>query len=566
MTITKNNCNTIGEVQSDRLSGNVSDLSRAPIPSVKQTGVPECLKTPEGRFIIPFKDQCVKNFRLTDLQDNGLAEHFANEALNIAGAVLNVYKLLGVHEQSKLIDQVGLGKGISGGDANGYPAENAFDAFDTEWRSIQTGYDAITSSAYIGYDFGEIQKISPIRDYGNRAFRRKLITALGIKQSSREQNRVTRIRIERSDDGIKWYGVDTAELPNDNCLNIVYFKSTVSARYWRIRPLNFLGGKNDYWGVVGLQLYDNHERTHWSNIEDKVFLENRNKEYAKEPLEIRGYYDLVDVQLEINQFGSEAMLQLYILTTFQQCVEVLGRPIVIGDIIEIPSEAQYNPDLRRVRKWMEVTDVAWSTEGYTPGWQPVMLRIVALPALATQETQDIFGDLAAEPMPDELNLMSGDDGQNPNYQDYTAVSHEIENQAGLRLPERGTDANNELRAFSEEDLQEAEGYNITNLQTIGLEGRSLYVEDAMPPNGAPFTEGPEFPENPKDGDYHRLTYEGLAGNIPARLYRYSASKGRWVYLETDKRSFFSRTKPILQELLTSPFERPNDEIIPRDET
>ena len=82
----------------------------------------------------------------------------------------------------------------------------------------------------------------------------------------------------------------------------------------------------------------------------------------------------------------------------------------------------------------------------------------------------------------------------------------------------------------------------------------------MPPNGADFTEGDSLPENPIDGAYHRLTYTGLSSDIPARLFRNSTAKGRWIYLETDKRSQYSETKPILQEFLKSTTGKPLNEI------
>jgi hypothetical protein len=80
----------------------------------------------------------------------------------------------------------------------------------------------------------------------------------------------------------------------------------------------------------------------------------------------------------------------------------------------------------------------------------------------------------------------------------------------------------------------------------------LYVEDAMPQNDAPFTRGPEFPTNPKDGNYHRMEYAGLAQDVPARLYRWSGIKGRWLYLETDRRAEFNNQKATLEEYTTSP--------------
>jgi len=103
------------------------------------------------------------------------------------------------------------------------------------------------------------------------------------------------------------------------------------------------------------------------------------------------------------------------------------------------------------------------------------------------------------------------------------------------------------------------------MQRIGFNRpNALYAEDAMPPNNAPFTEGADFPTSPSHGNYHRLTYEGLSKDVPARLYRYSTTKGRWVYLETDRRAEFDPNKPRLQEFLTSSTRRRHQYIVRED--
>jgi hypothetical protein len=71
--------------------------------------------------------------------------------------------------------------------------------------------------------------------------------------------------------------------------------------------------------------------------------------------------------------------------------------------------------------------------------------------------------------------------------------------------------------------------------------------DAMPPNGLPYTQGDDFPTNPANGAYHRLTYDRVGANLPVRLYRYSTVKARWLYLETDRKEFITANRPLLAE-------------------
>lgn len=490
-----------------------------------------------------------------------------DEALKIGGATMNIHKLLGVHEQGKLVDCTGLGNAISGGDTPGFPAANAFDAYVTKWRSIQKGEDNIKASSFIGYDFGEIKTSDDSRNmYGTTTEIFKHITAINIKQSDNPDERVTRARIERSDDGKKWLGVAIVGLPDDNCLNTIYYKDSVPSRFWRIRPLDFTGGASgNVWSVQAIEMFHNYTATDEDNIQDKVFLENRDRDYDKDTVAIKGYYDLIDVTTELSRHGIELPSQsFYIQVSFLTCVAILGRPIIIGDILEMPSEAQFSDTLRRLRKYVEVIDVAWSTEGYTPGWTPTMLRIVAQPAYHSQETQDIFGDLDAKPVvPDGLGLFDNEDGNSLVSQDYFDASQTAQAEARDNVPQRGAEGSGHIREFEDATLAQAAQDGVRNLNSIGLNPVGLYVEDAIPSNNEPYTEADAFPDSPTHGDYHRLIYVGLASDVPARLYRYSESKG-WVFLETDKRSRDDGVMPKLQEFLNCPTGVPVDEVTQSD--
>jgi len=547
------------------------DYALNPDGTVKTTssGTQACVPTRDGKSFQPSQndDLRCRPYQLENGSSNQYIDRVVNEALNIGGATLNVYKLLGVHEQGKLIDCTGRGNPISNGDLPNFPASNAFDIYVSEWRSVQRG-NGVSISAYIGYDFGNIKTNNDAqRAYGIDTSIYKHIATIAIKQSSHPTRRVTRARIERSDDGIKWYGVSVVLFPDDDCLNTIQFKHSVPSRYWRIRPLDFNGDDaNDVWGVPALQMFHNYIATDEYNIQDKVLLENRDRDYATDEIPIKGYYDLTDNLSELTAFGLEVpSMTIYISVSFSGCVAALGRPLVVGDIMEIPSEAQYSAEMRRILKWMEVTDVSWATEGYTPGWQPTLLRIVAQPAFVSQETQDIFGDLG-ETLPDAVGTVSGEDGQNTTYQDYFDVSKTIEAEAKDAVPERGAEGSSTIRAWEESEIAAAADKGIDNLQKIGLNPTGLYVEDAMPPNNASFTEADEYPENPTHGDYHRMTYSGLAEDIPARLYRYSTSKGRWIYLETDLRALYNPAKPTLKEFITSPNATSTGEITRNRET
>lgn len=513
-------------------------------------------------------DKTCKPWQFTMSKDNCLIDQYVNEALSIAGADINVFKLLGIHEQTKLVDLIDNGEAISGGDKSGFPKEQAFTTYVTEWHSAQTG-TAVLTSAYIGYDFGVIKLENNRRRYGIDTSIKHNIATIKLKQGNNSQNRATKVRVERSPDGIKWYGSAILTVPDDNCLNTFYFRNTSPMRYWRLRPIEFNGSAGDYWTVQAIELSD-YDSTSIEDIQDKIWNENRDRDFASESVRIKGSYPLIEVDTEMSRAGIELPGQTFTFSiNFTASVSVLGRPIVIGDIFELPSETQYNSNLESIKKYLEVTDVTWSAEGYTPGWVPTLQRVSTRPMLATQETADIVGGL--EGYEDDTGFLQSfdethgiDDGSNPNFQDYSDISQTIEQTASNadRLPERGTDPT-DITQFTDEQLEAAEEQQEGSrnaLKGIGLRPKDLYVEDAMPPNGLPFTEGDSFPTSPSNGAYHRLTYTGYDETIPPRLFRYSTAKGRWLYMETDRRLQYAETKPVLQEYLGSSTRKPSDEV------
>ncbi len=521
-------------------------------------------------------------FQLTQNNDACVQDSLLTESINIGGADVWVYKLLGVHEQCKLVDATGFGQAISGGAAPGYPASNAFEYYTTEWHSLQTGSD-VTSSTFIGYDFGDIKTLNQTRRmYGIDTAIHKHITAFAIKQDPNPANRATQVRLEYSNDNCKWYGAGLATLPDDDCLNTILMKRSAPARYWRLRPTAFnsssvtnncgvvtstnMSSVNvaGYWGVQALQLFHNYEATDISNIQDKILMENRDREYNTEPYLMKGYYDLVEVQTEMSRFGIELPSLIYNLSiSFTSCVAILGRPLVVGDIIQLPSETQYSSSLTPILKWVEVTDVTWDVSGYSPSWIPLLLYVTCQPAYASEETQDIFGDLAEEPVTGGLGLQTQGAGRNPNFQDFSDIATFIKTAALDNVPENGRETSGYIQEFTDVEYANAaaQGLNPVHLAKIGLNPKGKYGEDGMPPNQLPFTEGPAFPIDPTPNQYHRLTYVGPAQGIATRLYRYSTAKTQWIYLESDLRALENPRKPTLQEFIKSPTRRRENAIL-----
>lgn len=509
----------------------------------KNTG---CIVSPDGLTICPEHDPC-SPWDISQGNETCLISDFIEEQINIGGAPLNVHKLLGVHEQGSLTDLSGTGAAIASSYLGNFPPSYAYNRYEQEWRSAETGSDVV-SSAFIGYDFGPIRLENGRLRYGIDTYVKKNLSSIKIMQGCKPENRATKVRIERSVDGTKWFGVAMVDVADCDGWFTINFPSSVPSRYWRIRPVKFNGGPEDWWSVRGLILTD-YEKTEVTNIQDKFWLENRDRDYQEEAVAMKCSYTPIDVQSMLGKWGYMYDTDNYYLEVgFRDAISKLGRPFVIGDIVQLPSETQYTPDLKPVLKYLEITDVAWSTNGYTPNWKPTIQKLTAKPVIASQETQDIMGKLTR--IMDSSGLFDIDDGvNNKKYQDYSGITQNIEAEANTMVPVKGEDYADVQKLPDEViALGDKLGKNMRRYDR----NRNIYGIDAMPPNGEPYTEGDEFPKSPKDGDYHRLTYTYVGKDIPARLHRWSSKKSRWIFLERDRRAEIRDAKPLLQS-----FENPD---------
>lgn len=499
-------------------------------------------------------------WQMTDQSEEScIIEDYIEESISIGGAEINVHKLLGIYEQKKLIDETGMGDAIASSSHPNFPASNTFDYYDTEWRSLELGTDVVKKS-FIGYDFGPIRLDNGRVRYAIETFVKKDISTIRLQQGCSSINRATRIRIERSEDGKKWYGASVLNIPDCEGAVTIRFRATAPSRYWRIRPVIFNGGPEDPWVIRAMLLSEN-EVTDIQNIQDKIFLENRDRSYSIEPVTTKGVYTPVDYQAFLAKMGYNSLYNTEIFLfefSFQKTIRQLGRPIVIGDILQLPSETFFTPDLRKTLKYLEVTAVSWAASGFTPHWVPTLLRVVAQPAMASQETQDVFGKLTADQ--DALGTSDIDDGiRDKKYQDVSDIDQTIRAEANTAVPQKGQDfANRQKLSGTLRDWIEG---TVPGLDPEKLDRRrTVWSVDGLPPNGEDFTEGDNFPEKPSNGAYHRLTYESTDRNIPPRLYKFSKAKKRWIFMESDRRFIEKNTKPTLEGFVKPVSEDKNKDI------
>ena len=482
-------------------------------------------------------------------KDSNYMASLMSESLNIAAGPVNVFPMLGIHNQGSTLDQPGNGYPVSGGTSGSYNALYAFNVAPNGWQSIQVGSAVTSAPAYIGYNFGTKKAWNNTQErYYPAAPVLIQISTLKIKQSANSLKRATQIRVEASDDGINWHRVDVVNLQSSVDLVTVGIRSVAAYNQWRIVPTFFAGtASNNAWEVLEIHLLESTQIS-LDNIEDFVLLENRARAYCHSSLMLKCTYDLLDVQSELAKFGIN-LPQTYIFTTsFADMIIILGRPVVVGDIVELPGEIQFDPNLKPVRKWLEVTDCGWSTEGYTPNWRPNLFRFYAQPILPAIEHKDILG------VPGQVDVAQSDESfLNQLLQNNQAYSstESIEQESADAVPETGEDP---------QDIQSGK-------PLIGnrgeYDGRDFYAQDAIPPNGASYTVGDTLPTPPlPDGTYHRQTYTNVEYSLrpPDRLLQWSAVNSRWKVIEVNTRGMQESHKKTISRIMNSSNIKPDTKL------
>lgn len=569
-------------------------------------------------------DPCVGEWDLLNTGDDRQQEQYAEEQLNISGAPLNVFKLLGIHEQGKLIDLVGNGHALNGSAA-------VFDSLAPSWVSVQTGSNVV-GQAWIGYDFGVLKTTYGQSAYAPDQVATQHITSFRITQPVANR-RALQVRVERSNGGYKagpqllsptpvpgappkgtvvnfnagtgatpgmlmltalgagsfsvyflgqtaellgiaivgqrfnstiasftvmpgtspfvvgdmismqieldWYRVDVVNLPDAAGPILIRLKQSSPSRYWRIVPLSFSGVTlGEPWEVDKLELFD-YQTTRLDDVQDQVFLENRDRDYARQSIQLRAAYQPFDSVSDLSKFGFQITDTYSFTIGFAAMVRLLGRPIVVGDVIELPSELEYDHNLRPVRKFLEVSDVGWAADGYSTQWRAFIFKFQASQLIPSQEHRDLLGTVDTQKY--AIDDSTFFDGIQQLQTGQLTSNEAINEEARLAAPEKGTDT----REF-------ASGTNRFN-EPGTYDGTGVYVEDGLPPDALPYTEGFVLPDvaGQQDGTYFRLNYDPKM-KIASRLYKFTALKNKWIYVETDRRGERSSHKPSQREIFNQP--------------
>jgi len=289
-----------------------------------------------------------------------------------------------------------------------------------------------------------------------------------------------------------------------------------------------------------------------SNIQDLLFIENRDRKYDPDVYSIRGIYQVQDVTFDLSQFGMFLQTgSLFMVFHINDMVATLGRKLMPGDVIELMHLKDYYPldDSLPValKRYYVISDCNNAAEGYSATWWPHLWRVKINPLTDSQEYKDILNQIkvATDPFTGNTgNVTLGSVSSIINK--YIEINDAILKEAETNVPYSGYDIDHiyikptdPLGGPGDPAGITADNVSVTADGVVTDSGTGTVSPDATvqgyltgdgkTPNGLPVTSGIAFPSDPLVGDYALRT-----DYLPNRLFRWDGR--RWVKIEDNVRT------------------------------
>lgn len=356
----------------------------------------------------------------------------------------------------------------------------------------------------------------------------------------------------------------------------------------------YLGPKNptEENATADQPIYDEIKET---NIQDLLFLENRDRKYDTDIYRIRGVYNVQDLDFNLSQFALFIDNDTVFMTVhINDFVKLVGRKPISGDVIELPhlrDEFALNNYDVSLPRYYTISDVGRAAEGFSATWYPHLYRL----KLTKINAQQQFSDILNKPLDEDVNFRGDFDilttyypGDVVRYEGklYTVMvestgnipptmpffaeyaGQSLENllstkkrdleindailaQASADAPKSGyetqhyytlaVDRDGNTRITTTDDTTRDASVDLSNYDATRViedpirDGYTGYLlGDGIAVNGAVFGNGIAFPNNPISGDFFLRT-----DFFPNRLFRYDGV--RWIKREDNVRHELSNT-------------------------
>jgi hypothetical protein len=134
-----------------------------------------------------------------------------------------------------------------------------------------------------------------------------------------------------------------------------------------------------------------------TGIQDLLFLENRDRVYDPNIYRLRGHYNVQNLDFDLSQFGLFLNNDIiFINVHYNDMIDIVGRKLMVGDVLELPHLLDYNPLKETIpvalKRFYQITDANFSSEGFSQTWYPHMWRIKCEPLIDSQEFTQIFNE------------------------------------------------------------------------------------------------------------------------------------------------------------------------------
>ena len=177
-----------------------------------------------------------------------------------------------------------------------------------------------------------------------------------------------------------------------------------------------------------------------TNIQDLLFLENRDRTYDPNVYRLRGHYNVQNLDFDLSQFGLFLNNDIiFIVVHYNDMIDIVGRKLMVGDVLELPHLLDYNPLKETIptalKRFYQITDANFASEGFSQTWFPHLWRIKCEPLVDSEE----FSQILQEPINQDnyLGLWDKDKTYPPGYiisygdKNYESI---IEVPAGINPP------------------------------------------------------------------------------------------------------------------------------------
>lgn len=272
-----------------------------------------------------------------------------------------------------------------------------------------------------------------------------------------------------------------------------------------------------------------------TNIQDLLFLENRDRKYDADIYSLRGHYNLQDNDFNLSQFGLFLSNDTIFLTIhINSSVKTIGRKIMSGDVLELPhmkdeyAENDFNVALKR---FYVVEEVTRSSEGFSQTWYPHLYRLKCKQIMDSQEYKDILDLPAEEGSANTLrDVLSTYNKEMEINEAVIAQAEDYAKQSGYETAQFFTVSvldNGEVAIISADYNTLLADGTITADTVFSSPGDTGYkgylVGDGFPPNGALYGVGSGFPSGAAEGEYFlRIDL------FPNRLFRFDGNNWKKV--------------------------------------